>query len=78
MKTAISIPAPLFRRAERLAKSLRIPRSQLYARALERYVAEAQERNMTAMLNEVYAHEASALDSALAALQAVSIPPERW
>lgn len=46
--------------------------------ALERYVAEAQERNVTAMLNHVYAHEASELDSALAALQAVSIPHERW
>jgi antitoxin MazE6 len=78
MKTAISIPAPLFEAAERLAKSLRIPRSRLYARALERYVSEAQERNVTAILNQVYAREASELDSVLTALQTVSIPHESW
>ena len=38
MKTAISIPDPLFKEAERLTKRLRIPRSQLYARALEDYI----------------------------------------
>jgi mRNA-degrading endonuclease toxin of MazEF toxin-antitoxin module len=33
VKTAISIPDPLFDAAERLAKRLRIARSQLYCRA---------------------------------------------
>ena len=78
MKIAISIPGPLFQAAERLAKRLGMPRSRVYSRALERYVAEAQERNVTALLNEVYAHETSELDSALAALQSVSMPRERW
>lgn len=78
MKTAISIPDPLFRSAERLAKRLGIPRSQVYARAIERYVAETQERDVTAILNEVYAHETSQLDSTLAELQSVSIARERW
>jgi hypothetical protein len=55
-----------------------MPRSRLYSRALERYVAEVEERNVTARLNEVYAHETSELESALAALQSVSIPRERW
>ena len=78
MKTAISIPDPLFRSAERLAKRLGIPRSQVYARAIERFVAEAQERDVTAILNEVYAHESSELDSTLAALQSASVTRERW
>lgn len=78
MKTAVSIPGPLFQAAERLAKRLGMPRSRLYSLALERYVAEAQEHDLTALLNEVYAHETAELDFALAALQSVSIPRERW
>jgi hypothetical protein len=78
VKTAVSIPGPVFQAAERLAKRLRIPRSRLYARALERYVSEAQERDVTALLNQVYAEEEGKLDSALAMLQWASIPRERW
>jgi hypothetical protein len=68
----------VFQAAERLAKRLRIPRSRLYARAIERYVSEAQERDVTALLNQVYAEEEGKLDSALAMLQWASIPRERW
>jgi metal-responsive CopG/Arc/MetJ family transcriptional regulator len=78
VKTAVSIPGPVFQAAERLAKRLRIPRSRLYARAIERYVSEAQERDVTALLNQVYAEEEGKLDSALAMLQWASIPRERW
>jgi hypothetical protein len=78
MKTAVSIPEPLFRSAERLAKRLGIPRSRLYARALERFVAEAQERDVTALLNEVYAEETAALDPALDALQSLSVSRDHW
>ncbi len=78
MKTAVSIPDPLFEAAERLAKRLRIPRSQLYARAIERYLSEAQERGVTARLNQVYAEETSELAPVLAALQWMSIPHEPW
>lgn len=78
VKTAISIPGPVFQAAERLAKRLGIPRSRLYSRAIERYVAEAEERDVTALLNQVYAEEQGELDSALAALQWASIPRERW
>ena len=78
MKTAISIPDPLFRTAERLAKRLRIPRSRLYAQAIERYVADSQEDGVTARLNEVYADSSSDLDPALAAMQTISISSERW
>jgi hypothetical protein len=50
MKTAVSIPGPLFQAAERLANDLGLPRSQLYSRALERYVSEAQQQDVTARL----------------------------
>ena len=73
MKTAVSIPDPVFQAAERLAKSLGIPRSRLYSRAIERYVSEAQQRDITARLNQVYAGEKDELDPALAVLQWTSI-----
>jgi len=78
VKTAVSIPDHLFQAAERLAKRLGIPRSRLYSRAIERYVLEAQERDVTALLNRVYGHQTSELDSVLATLQSVSIPREQW
>lgn len=78
MKTAVSIPTPLFRVGERLAKRLKIRRSTLYARALERYVAEMSDSEITKRLNEIYAHEDSELDPVLAALQAEAVGRERW
>ncbi len=78
VKTAVSIPDPVFQAAERLAKRLGIPRSRLYSRAIERYVSDAQQRDVTALLNQVYAEEQAELDSALAALQWASIPHEPW
>jgi len=54
MKTAVSIPDSLYNEAERLAKGLRLSRSSLYARALERFVQEARSQHVTASLNEVY------------------------
>jgi hypothetical protein len=45
---------------------------------IERYVSEAQERDVTALLNKVYAEQQGELDSALAALQWASIPREGW
>jgi metal-responsive CopG/Arc/MetJ family transcriptional regulator len=78
MKIAISIPGPLFQTAERLAKRMGIPRSRLYLRAIERYVAEADVRDVTELLNKVYEHESSEGDPVLEALQELSIPREEW
>ena len=39
MKTAVSVPDPVFRSAERLARHLKKSRSQLYSEALAEYVA---------------------------------------
>lgn len=78
MKIAVSIPTPLYEAAERLAKRFGVARSRLYALALERYVAEAREHDVTVRLNELYAHESSALDAALAALQSALLPRDSW
>jgi metal-responsive CopG/Arc/MetJ family transcriptional regulator len=78
MKTAISIPDTLFREAEQLSKRLRIPRSQLYARALETYVRDQRSRGITEALNAIYDTESSGLDSLISGLQTEALDPEGW
>ena len=69
MKTAVSIPDPLFVAADELAQRLGISRSELYARALAREVASESEDSITARLDAVYAGTDSALDPLVAASQ---------
>ena len=78
MKTALSLPDSLFEAAERLARRLKMPRSRLYAAAIERYVNDARRRDITAKLNEVYSTESSELDPVLSAIQEASISRDRW
>lgn len=78
MKTAISVPDPLFEAADELAERLGLSRSKLYAAALERFVQDHDDEAITAKLNELYATESSALDPVLQSIQARSIPKSRW
>jgi len=78
MKTAISIPDPLFQEAERLTKRLRIPRSQLYARALEAYLQRQRSKGIKEALDEVYSTESSELDPVMTQLQAMALGREDW
>jgi hypothetical protein len=59
----------LFEAAERVAHRLGLSRSQLYARAIERFLADDPDDEVTARLDEVYASEASSLDPDLARAQ---------
>jgi metal-responsive CopG/Arc/MetJ family transcriptional regulator len=54
MKTAISIPDELFTLAEITAKKLGIPRSQLFARALEEFIENHSNQSITEKLNKIY------------------------
>jgi predicted transcriptional regulator len=47
MKTAVSVPDEVFDRAERLAKRLRVSRSELYRRALVEYVTRHSPEEVT-------------------------------
>ncbi len=78
MKTAISLPDPLFDEADQLAEKLGMSRSELYATALEAYLRAHRQEDVTAALDRVYGTEDSALDPVLAALQAASMPREDW
>ena len=53
MKTAISLPDPVFHRVERLARHLRKSRSQLYREALVEYVARHSPDEMTEAMDRV-------------------------
>jgi len=54
MKTAISVPDPVFGEAERLAERLEKTRSQLYTEALKEYLARHNPDTVTDRLNEVW------------------------
>jgi antitoxin MazE6 len=78
MKTDISIPNPVFRAAENLAKKMGVSLSELYTAALNAYVAEHQKENITGALNEVYANEESVLGPELIKMQVVSLEGRDW
>lgn len=78
MKTAISIPDPIFKSAEKLASRLGLSRSDLYARALHKYLAEQRNDGVTEALNKVYSSDSSALDPRLQKLQTLSLPKKTW
>ena len=73
MKTAVSLPDPLFRDVERLARRLRISRSELYARALAEYMRSRRGEEITEALNRVYSKESSRLEAVMAEMQWRSI-----
>lgn len=78
MKTAISIPDDLFEKAEELAERLEVSRSQLYAQAIAEYAERHSSQRVREKLDAVYAAHESELDPALALMQAIALPRERW
>lgn len=69
MKTAISLPDPLFEEAERVAARLGLSRSELYARAITRFVREQSGDAITEAINRVV----QKLPPVLVRLQAASL-----
>ena len=53
MKTAISLPDDVFSSAERLAKRLKLSRSELYSRALAEFLARHSSDEITDSWNSV-------------------------
>ena len=73
MKTAISLPDPLFERAERVAEQMKLNRSQLYTRALQEFLDRNDAAAITSAFDAVYATESSELDPVLAELQFLTL-----
>ena len=66
MKVAVSIPAPIFKSAEALAKRLKKPRSRVYAEALAHYIgAHDDPKAITEKINAVLSKTDSSIDAAL-------------
>ncbi len=78
MKTAVSLPDPIFEAADDLAGRLGMSRSQLYAEAVQTYVRSHRREGVTEALDRVYASKPSDLDPALAAIHSASLPDEDW
>ncbi|MDI6768122.1 MAG: hypothetical protein QMD04_00430 [Anaerolineales bacterium] len=78
MTTEIFIPHPLTRAAERLARRLGISLNELYTAALNAYVTEHQEGEVTEMLNQLYDAETSAMEPAMIQLQVNALGGETW
>ena len=53
MKTAVSIPDDIFKKAERLARRMKKSRSELFSNALADYVARHAPDHVTEAMNQV-------------------------
>lgn len=78
MKVAISVPDPVFQAAERFAEERGMARSQLFAAALEEYLAQHGPDAITAQLDRVYASQRSDLDEPFIRAQAAVLKDEAW
>ncbi|MBA3562973.1 MAG: ribbon-helix-helix protein, CopG family [Gammaproteobacteria bacterium] len=80
MKTAISVPDDVFAAADRLARRLGVSRSELYATAVAKYVAQNRAAGVRERLDAIYEAdpEVSALDPVLATLQTASLQKDDW
>lgn len=78
MKVAISLPDPVFRAAEALARKLKKSRSALYADAIAAYVGARGAKALTARLNALYDKESSGVDPALKHAQLERLSREAW
>ncbi|HEY0557242.1 MAG TPA: hypothetical protein VGG20_23505 [Thermoanaerobaculia bacterium] len=57
VKTAISLPEPLFHRAENVAHELQISRSQLVATAIAEFLKRYERRALIEAINRSYADD---------------------
>lgn len=85
VKTAISIPDPIFARAEKARRKLKLSRSELYARAVERYLSEQSARDVRSMTEDEITRALDknrprkgrgGVEPALAAAQAAAVADE--
>ena len=78
MKTAVSIPDEIFERAERLAERHRRSRSEVYAAALDEYVARHAPDEVTDAMNRVCEQVGEQADAFLAAAGRHALHRVEW
>lgn len=62
MKTAISIPDEVFRRAERFARKHGVSRSELFTRAVQRFLEQYQAQEVRASYDRAFGPDAGSDD----------------
>lgn len=60
IKTAISIQESLFEKVEQLARDLQVPRSHIFALAVEEYIRRQENERLLASINDAYKDEPEA------------------
>ena len=78
MKTAVSIPDDIFERAERLASQERRSRSEVYAAALDEYLARHLQDEVTDAMNRVCGKVGGTDDAFLAAAGRRVLADTEW
>lgn len=78
MKTAVSLPDELFRRAEAAAQRLHVSRSELYAKAIGEFLKAEKGDGITQRLNEVYSRRTAKLDAGLQRAQRKLLEKDTW
>ena len=78
MKTAVSIPDKLFRRAEQLAQRLGKSRSQIYREALAEYVDRREPGAVTVALDEVVEELGPVVDEWVAEAGRSTLEQSEW
>jgi hypothetical protein len=78
MKTAVSIPDPVFAAAESAAARLSMSRSQLYTRAIRDFLESHSSQDITQRLDRTYADNPSALDRGWMEMQRRSLAGDSW
>ncbi len=80
MKTAISIPDPIFEQAEHFAHKQGMSRSEFYTKAIAEYIKERDEENITENLNRIYENTPSSVEKEINSIQYYSLNnnQEKW
>jgi antitoxin MazE6 len=78
MKTAISVPNDVFELSERLAKKLKVSRSQIFAMGVRKLGEEYDDDEITAKLDEFYSKEKAEIDPVIMKMAALSLPKDEW
>ena len=78
MKTAVSIPDDVFKRAERLARRTKKSRSQLFSDALKEYVERHATEEITEAMNAAWAELGNPKDDFVSFAAARVLKRSEW
>lgn len=78
MKTAISVPNDVFELSEKLAKKLKVSRSQIFAMGIKKLGEEYDEDDITARINKVCEEIDTSINPFWKELQSRTLPKDKW